>query len=478
MMATSVPSHNLNEIIDATIATIKNPKITTEDLLNHLKGPDFSSGCSVVNQEDFLNIYKKGKGSFILRSIFEYSGNILTIKNLPPYSIAAKIETQIYHHKSEGLFRDIIQITNTTAQNQQLTIQLKKNFNLEQLTKDLCHYTDAERTLHLDFKAIDKGIPRKFNLLQFFQTWLKTHKELVKKEKEIDLIELQNKLEILEGLQKALIHIDELITIIKASTNKSIAKINIIKIGFTANQAEAILNLKLSRLTKLEAVELDEQINTITNDINNLTTLLKSSSAFNEFLISQLQSYKGLDQPRRSLISNEKFPKIVKIKQEMFYLTFDKDIVRVTEDIPRVKHLMGTPKSPIFILTENYIIPIKNSKEPIFTKVHAILENKDVFHFSTDGYVKRTTYENIKSSRKAKVTSQTAVHTVLQGEGYALITTTSGKQVQFDLSDVPSTKRGAKGVIAVKLGGEKIQNIQLIKSLKEGVTTGRNKLIK
>lgn len=474
----SIPSHNLNEIIAATIAMIEKPDIETAELLRYLKGPDFPSGCEVVNQDEFVNIYSKGKGSFVLRSTFEFQGNTMKIKNLPMYSIAAKIESQIYAAKLTGAFRNVVQVVNTTAKSQELTLQLKSNYNAEELVRDLCQHTDAERTMHLDLRALENGKPRHFTIVQFFRAWLDTHYKLVRKENEIDLAELQAKLEILEGLKKALIHIDQLIATIKSSANRTAAKIAIIKIGFTENQANAILDLKLAKLTRLEAVELDKQIAEIVDASEKIKLMLSNQSIFNQSVIAQLKTYLGYDTPRQSALSSTKFAKAVKVKQDIFYLTQTQDVVRVTDEMPKIKHLICSSKSPVYLLSENYVIPVKSSKEPIFTKVLAVLNDKDVFHFSTDGYVKRTAPAELQATRKAKVTSQEQVHTILQGSGFALITTKTGKQVQFDLDEVPYSKRGARGVIAAKLGGEEIQTIELINSPKAKVPTGRNKQIK
>jgi DNA gyrase/topoisomerase IV subunit A len=476
MMAVSIPPHNLDEIINAAIELIKEPESTIGDLLKHIKGPDFPSGCSIVNQEDFLGIYTKGKGSFVLRSTFEFSGNTLVIKNLPMYSIAAKIEEQIYKGKETGAFKEIIKIINTTAQSQQLTLQLKSKYDADQLVRDLCKLTDAERSMNFDLRAVDNGVPKTFTLLSYLRRWVEIHSELTKKELQLELNDVNYKLEIAEGLKKALVNIDLIIETIKQSENRSAAKLALQKMEFTENQANAILDIKLSRLTRLEGIELDKQIEDLLANHNFLNKLLNNQNEFRMYMIDKLRLFLGYDKPRQSIINNTKFPKIVKVKQEVYYLTYTQGIVKVTDTIPKTKHMLVSSKSPVYILSDNYVVPVKNDKETIYANVLGILGDDDVFHFSKDGYVKRTSPNELKVSRKAKVTSQDEIHTVLQGtEGYALITTKSGKQIQFDISTVPLSKRGAKGVIAVKLDNEQIEKIELINKPLKGVLIGRNK---
>lgn len=478
-MQTSIPPHNLNEIIQATMHLLHNPQATTADLLQYIKGPDFPSGCSVVNEEDFLSIYTKGKGSFVLRSVFEFTGNTLVIKNLPLYSIASKIEEQIHQAKSEGYFREIVKVVNTTSQKQELTIQLKSKFNAEQLIQDLCRLTDAERIMNFDLRAIDENKPKQFTLLTYLNRWLEIYQELSRKELQMELTKIENKLEITEGLKKALLHIDEIIKLIKQSEDKTSARLSLMKMGFTENQANAILDIKLSKLTKLEGVELDNQIAELTAEKDRLSSLLTKKELFKNYLTEQLKKYIGYDAPRSSKIENSKFPKIVKVKQDQYYVTFNQGVVRVTQEMPKIKYNVASSQKPVWILTDNYVIPIKNDKESVFTEVYGILDDKDVLHFSTDGYVKRTKSSELKVTRRSKVTSQDEIFTVLQASlGYILITTKSGKRIQFAVEDVPYTKRGAKGVIAAKLEGEKIDKIELINQPIKGVPMGRNKKLK
>lgn len=479
MMAVSIPPHNLDEIIKATIHLIEHPEASTQDLLRFIKGPDFPSGCAVVNQEDFLGIYQKGKGSFILRANFEFTGNILVIKNLPMYSIAAKIEGQIYQAKQEGFFKEIMKVVNTTAQSQQLTIQLKSKYDADELVRALCKMTDAERSMHLDLRAVDKGKPQAYTILSYLRRWIDIHVKLNKKELQLILDEVNYKLEVTEGLRKALLHIDEIITLIKASADKSAARQALQKIGFSEIQANAILDIKLSRLTKLEAVELDKQIVELKEKVDYLTELLTRPEVLKAYIIKNLQNFLGYDKPRLSVIENTKFPKIIKVKQEIYYATYAQGVVKVTETMPKTKHFIISTKTPLFLLSDTNVIPVKNNNDAVYANVHGILSDTDVFHFSTDGYVKRTKPEEFQVARKAKAVNQKEVHTVLQtNEGYALLTTKTGKQVQFDLAEVPYSKRGAKGVIAAKLENEKIEKIELIKAPLKGVTTGRNKHVK
>ena len=471
-MSVNIPGHNLNEIIDATIACYQNKITQAKDLLTYISGPDFNCGCAVVNKEDFEHIYNKGKGSFKLRAQFNFSQGELVITNFPFKVSASKIEMQL----AELTNLDILSVINTTSNKEELRIRIKRNINQEEFIRWLCANTSCEVAFPMELRAIDPATetPMLFSFHDFLKKWLMQYIKLLTKDINQKLTQLKRKLEITIGLIKAIKHIDEIIATIKQSDNRIAAKQAIIDMGFSDIQAEAILNIRLSKLTKLDAIELNKEEKNLQSKIDDLNLLLSNQQAFDEYVVNRLSEQKKYGQKRRSQIINAVFPKIVKRKSDKFYVTTHSNYVKIHEEIPRGKYITGDRNNPIYVLHDNYITPIKNANETIITNVHTILENDDdIFHVSVDGLITRTKIENIKTTRKAKAANQ-EVFTAFQAQkGYVLITTKTGKKVQFNLNQIKPTGRNTKGVIAVKLGKEQLQSIRVISTPEDNVKTQR-----
>lgn len=478
-MATSIPPFNISDIIDVTKNYIKTQQI---DFSNFY--PDFPSGCSIVNKNALLDIYNKGSGSLQLRAIFNSSGNIITINNLPIYSVAAKIEAQIIEEKTNGNFREVIKVVNTTAEKQELTLQLRSGANHRTIIEQLCRLTDAQRNFTFSLKALDENHkPRHFSLEGLLKKWVEHHKTLVEKELELKLQNLNKQKELNEGLLKALIDIDTIIELIKSSNNRAEALANLIKKGFTEYQASNILSIRLVKLTKIESVEIEKKVALIKTQIDETTALLEIEDLFNNFLINQMSNYKKLAIPRRSIVENAVLPKLEKVKNENFFLNISKNTASISTDAVG-KYIAFTPSNPLHLLVDNTTIPIRNDSIPVYNNAWGVVNTENrVVHISRDGYIKATEGSEFMTSRQAKATNQDEVVQVLilSSEDLSkniLLTAANGKQAQFKVADVPITKRGAKGVRAIKPDSNTdILKGEIINIFKPNVTVGRNKKI-
>lgn len=466
-MAVSLPSFPISEIIDSTIAYLRNPNLSIEELVEVLR-PDFPSGCTIVNSIDLPKIYSTGSGSLLLRATFQIHGNTLIVNNFPIYSLASKVEQQIREAKLNGELKDIIKVVNTTSEKSQLTIQFKNNVNQSQLIRDLCRLTDLERSFTFNFKALDvDGKPKHYTLPTFFSEWIAQHKALVRKELELELFEAEQKLEIVEGLLKALISIEEIIELIKSSQNRKQAEESLQLKGFSKRQANAILEIKLARLTKLQAVELNEQKEKLVKEIEDNQSILQNKTLFLQFIIEKMERHKKLDIPRATKIENSKFPKEENVKNTTFYISLGKNTATVLESIPRGKFEVSTAAQPLHLLYNNFTLPIKKSYENPFQDVWGILK-KDctIYHISENGYIKGTEGRELITSRKAKIMNQDKIIGVFQTpkneDSKILINTTSGEEVEIDLQSISITKRGAKGN-KIKIGNERIKDFRIVK---------------
>ena len=461
-MATNVPSHCLSDICDGLIALVEEPNLKTEELIPYIKGPDFPSGCEVVNSSEFSKIYMNN-GSFRLRAKFSFEGKILTIENFPQGISASKVEQQIYKAQENGDLFEIMEVINTTSKQEQLTLKLRKD-DEEQIIKSLCAYTDCESTTPFNLRAIEET-PRTFTLKDYLFKWLEKFKNITTKELQFDYNKLQSRKEVLEGLIKAIANIDEIIEIIKKSNDKSNARENLIEFGFSELQANASLDIRLSRLTKLQHIELETELQKVQTELSKLNELLTNPTTFKQHIINHFTDTKKLSKPRKTKISNNIFPKVIKQKSDKFYITDHTNYIKIHEATPKGKHLMGDSKHPIYVLHENKTTPIKNTKETVISNTHLIISgDAPIYHISTDGYVKKTDPKELQTSRSSIATKQDVL-TALQGtEKYMLFATKTGKQAQIPLENIAQTKRGAKGVIGIKLEGEELKSVKLISS--------------
>lgn len=473
---TSIAPHNIDEVIDTTIFALSNEHFSTEELLSHLKGPDFPCGCDVVNKNDFRLIYGNGTGSFRLRARFTWEGNTLIISNFPYGVSASKVEKEIA--ENSAMF-DYCNVVNTTAKKQELRLMFKKHKmeadDRNEYTQKLCWNTSCETTLTFQFRAIEGKEANLFSLQEFFMKWKKQHLSILKAEFTYDYDKIAHRTEQLEGLIKAISILDEVIAWIKNSDTRSSAKTKLISEGFSEIQAEYILDLKLSRLVNLEIVKIKEELNQLHIKMEELKELLSSEEALKKKAIDRIATYRTRIE-RQSSILNQVNSKPKKQKSSTFYLRKKGKNVFIGEEYTKDSIAVGK-SNPVYVLHDNMISPITNAKEPAIINVHHIISgDQDVFHFSKDGYVKRTKVSNLQVTRKAAATKQD-VFAAMQADPlhYVLITTKSGKQVQFKLEGISPTGRNTKGVMAVKLGSESIEKVEIISTPKGEVETKRGK---
>lgn len=484
-MAASIPSHNLVNVIDMTSHYILNPSASTSDLVDILQGPDFSSGCDIVNKEDFKGIYTKGSGGFKMRAKFSITGSQITASNLPYKTSGSRILEQLNAAQDRGECTFIREVIDMSSEEEVVLINVSTK-DMDFAIKEICRASDLEKTFSLDFSVVLES-PRRVTLLDFTESWVRTHKELnrqrLKQEEQIALARLH----ILEGLLKATKMMDEVIKTIRASQDTSTAKMALISLGFSEPQSKAILDMKLAKLTKLNELSLEKEAGELDEEVLNLQSLLNNEDAFNLYLIEEMSSYKKMASPRKSKLTQNVFAKAVKSVDTNFHVVYNKAKMKaiITGGVSS-KAINGNASSPIYILHENKVTPIKNAKDPVITSVWDVIDSSTLYalHFSEDGFVKKTRIEDLKTSRTAIVAKQDKVVSVLitsseqNSDMYVLLTLNNGKNVQFNIDDINSTGRNARGVGAVKLNvGEKVESAVWSQKIKD-VPVGRNKKLK
>lgn len=284
-MATNIPPHNLKEVCGALIHLIDNPKAETEDLFEFVKGPDFPTGGIIYNKKDILSAYSQGKGSFLARGrvdIIEKEKNSQIVVTEIPYQVDKSVliiqmANLVQSKRLEGI-KDIRDESDKDGM--RIAIDLQRNTIPKKILNILYKYTDLQKNYHLNMLALVNGIePRVLNLKDVLEYYLIHKQEVVVRRTQYELDKAKERAHILEGIAKALDRIDEVIETIRKSKDKEEAKKNLsTKFKLTIVQAEAILEIKLHQLAKLEKQKVEEELAQRLKEIKELTKILESKA--------------------------------------------------------------------------------------------------------------------------------------------------------------------------------------------------------
>ncbi len=283
-MATSIPPHNLRELCNGIGELIKNPQITSEELNEIIKGPDFPTGGIIYNKKDILTAESTGRGGIVMRARADIqetkSGQFHIIVTEIPYQVnkaelIEKIANLVQEKKIEGI-KDLRDESN--KEGVRVVIELKKDAYPKKVLNTLFKMTDLQTTFHVNLLALIDGIqPRVLNLKNILEEFIKHRQVIIRRRTEFDLNKAKDRAHILEGLKIALDKIDLIIKTIRASKDKDEAKINLMeKFGFTDRQATAILEMKLQQLANLERQKIEDELNEKMLLIKELEAILSS----------------------------------------------------------------------------------------------------------------------------------------------------------------------------------------------------------
>ena len=279
-MSTDVPPHNLNEVASALIHLIDNPKATVTQLMKHVKGPDFPTGGELVSSaEEIGEIYATGSGTLRLRASYKMEGGDIVVTSLPHQISGAKIQEQI---AAQMRARKLPQVDDLRDESDhedptRLVISKKRGVDVERLMSHLFSTTSLERTLRVNMNIIGlDGRPRMFNLLEMLKEWLKFRKDTVKNRLSHRLQIVNDRLHILDGLLVAYLSIDEVIAIIREEDEPKPVLMKRFKLSDI--QAEAILNLRLRNLAKLEEFKIKGEQDELQKERDQLDKTLNSAA--------------------------------------------------------------------------------------------------------------------------------------------------------------------------------------------------------
>ncbi|MCD6419844.1 MAG: DNA gyrase subunit A [Synergistetes bacterium] len=279
-MATNIPPHNIREMVDALVFLIDNPDATIEDIMMYLKAPDFPTGGIIYGGKGIVESYKTGRGKLTLRGriVKEVSkGRERLIITEIPYGVnKSSLLEQIAEMVKE---RKIVGVTDlrdeSDRRGMRVVIELRKGVNPDTVENQLYHHTSLQMTFGVILLALDNGEPKVFNIKQMMEKYVQFREEVIRRRSNYELRIAQQRAHIVEGLKKALEHIDEVIAVIKKSSSVSIARDRLMeRFSFTEVQAQAILDMRLQRLTALEREKLEREYKELMDKIAYLSKVL------------------------------------------------------------------------------------------------------------------------------------------------------------------------------------------------------------
>lgn len=298
-MATNIPPHNLNEVIDGIIYLIDNPDATVNDLMEIIKGPDFPTGAIILGMSGIRNAYNTGHGIITIRSkaIIETdkSGKQSIIVTEIPYQInkarlIEKIAELVREKQIEGIsdLRD-----ETNREGIRIVIELKKDANANVILNNLYKQTALQTSYGVNLLALVDGQPRTLTLKEMLVYYLDHQKNIIFRKTKFDLERAENRVHILEGLKIALENIDEIVKLIKKSKSDEIATKNLMEaFNLTEAQSKAILEMRLRRLTGLEREKIEDEMSQLLKLIDELTEILNSEEKILEVIKNELLEIK------------------------------------------------------------------------------------------------------------------------------------------------------------------------------------------
>jgi len=281
-MATNIPPHNLREVVAAAIALIDSPEATTEDLMQHVKGPDFPLGGIAFNQKDIMHAYTTGKGGVVVRGeaeiIEDKKGTNIVITSIPFRVNKADLITRIAELVRDKKLEGIKDLRDESTTDIRVVVELKGTAHPQAVLNNLYKHTELESTFHYNMLALVDGVPQTLSLKGMLEAFVDHRHTVVKRRTEYDLRKAKEREHVLLGLSKALDHIDEVIKIIRASKDVPTASAALIKkFSFTEIQTAAILAMRLQTLAGLERKKIEDELSEIQKLIKTLEKILSSS---------------------------------------------------------------------------------------------------------------------------------------------------------------------------------------------------------
>lgn len=511
-MATNMPPHNLREVCDAIVAFIKNPEISVEELIRYIKGPDFPTGGEILGVDGIIEAYKTGKGKIVLRGCVEIEKRAIVIKEIPYIVNKSKLVEKIAELIKEGKLEEVKTVRDESdREGIRVVVELKGDVNTA-LNK-LYLFTNLQVTFGIINLALVNGEPKILSLKDLISEYINHRREVIRRRTEFELKKAKDRLHIVEGLKKAVENIDDVISLIKSSKSPKEAKEKLIKkYKLSEKQAEAILQMRLQKLTNIEIEALIDEYKELVKKIREFEKILSSTTKIDEIIIKEVEEIKekyGDDRRTRIIEKDEsisveelvaKEDNLLVVTQNGFIKRMNIDSIRLQErgrvgtigiqlkdDIPIITTKCNSHDKLLFFTNlgkaywiNAYEIPKQDrtAKGVNIRNFLAFDENERVVSIlpiadfsgyvvilTKDGHIKRTKLMEFTNAKRAGINAGNEITCakICNGDD-VFISTKKGYAVRFKVKSVPDLGRSAKGVKALKLrDDDSIANVTMIK---------------
>lgn len=519
-MATNIPPHNLGEVVDGCIDLIKNPNITIDDLMTKIQGPDFPTAGLIAGRAGILQAYKKGRGIITIKAKTDIETKKdheeIVISELPYQVNKAKLVESIADLVKEKTIEGISDIRDESSrEGMRVVIVLKRGENASVILNRLYKYTQLQVSFGIIMLALDaKNQPVVFDLKKMLEAFIDHRRDVVTKRCIFDLKKAQERAHILEGLKKALDHIDQVIATIRASKETSVAREALMdKFSFSERQAVAILEMRLQRLTGLERQKIIDELDELMKQINWLKMVLADVNEIYKIIVTELEDIKKrYSNPRRTEITgdmdNIEDEDLIADEQMVVTITNTGYIKRISTEEYRVQKRGGKGLKGMETREEDYVTDLFTASTKtmllVFTdkgkvywckvhqlplgsrtskgkaianvvqlsageKVRAILpvneftESKYIVMLTEKGIIKKTSLDAFSNPRSAGIIAlttdlddQLVSAKISDGTSDIFIATKEGMSIRFNEDDVRGMGRSARGVKGITLAKEDI----------------------
>ena len=488
-MATNMAPHNLNEAIDASIAYMKNPEITIEDLNKIIKGPDFPTGAKILGKNGIREAYQTGRGKVKLRGIakiepFKKNRERIIVTEIPYQVNKARLIEKIADLVKDKRIDGISDIRDESdRKGMRIVIEIKRDYNANIVLNNLYKYTQLETTFGIINLALVDGIPKILTLKELIKYYIDHQKEVVTRRTQFDLDRAKARKHIVEGLIIAIDNIDEIIKIIRSSYDDAEIKgIFLERFGLTDLQSQAILDMRLKRLSGLEIEKLNAENKELEQTITYLLSILNSEEKLIKLIEEELNEIKEKygDKRRTKIVKDEgeiDIEELIEKEDILITLTNDGYIKRLPVDTYRVQNRGGKGISAANTKEDDYIkrIMTTNTHEDLlfFTSLGRVYSLKGYEIPEGSRTSRGQAIINILSLNSGEKITEIMTLSDLKEDDQIVLQTRNGKIKKTDAKNFKSIQRN--GIIAIGLEeGDKLISARHIEKEEELIISTKN----
>jgi len=538
-MATNIPPHNLGEAIDGIVMLIDNPDASIDDLMTVIKGPDFPTGAHIMGKDGIKTAYKTGRGKITVRAVAEIEeakkGRYRIVVTEIPYqvnkaSLIEKIAEYVRDKKIEGIsdLRD-----ESDKEGMRIVIEIKRDANPNVVLNNLYKYTQLQTTFGIIMLALVNGEPKILDLKQMLTHYIDHQKVVITRRTQFELKKAEDRAHIIEGLKIALDNIDEVIKIIRSSKTEAMAKEALMeRFGLSDRQSQAILDMRLRRLTGLEREKLEEEYEALIKEINRLKEILANERLVYDIIKNELLEIKekyGDERRTRIMHSAEEIEIEDIIEEEDVVITLThfgyikrtpestyktqrrggKGIIALTtrdEDFVEDLYITSTHDTILFFTNKGKVYSLKAYEIPEGSrqargtaivnllnisgdeKVNSIIpinkntKEENLIIITKKGTIKKTKLEEFENIRRngliaigLREDDELIAVRKTDGNREIIVVTKKGMSIRFDEKDVREMGRTAMGVKAITLNeGDEVVTMELVEEGKSLLVISEN----